>query len=111
MAAGAEMLAAEVPKRSPAQPIWEMDAPPLVPMTPIFVKTPPLKMAVGATNLLEAEPGYGGDARSAAMKAVPIELVGDGAKSPSKSSRLDERMWTGSLSTETIGKDTPMAQR
>ncbi len=43
------------------------------------------------------------------MKVVPRELVGDGAKSPSISSRLDERMWSGSLLTEIIVVDTPMA--
>jgi hypothetical protein len=45
------------------------------------------------------------------MKAVPRESVGDGAKSPSISSRPDERMWSGSLLTEIIFVDTLMAQQ
>jgi hypothetical protein len=48
-----------------------------------------------------------GGATYAAMKEVPRDSAGEGAKRPSMISRLDERMWLGRRSTERIRKDTP----
>jgi hypothetical protein len=57
------------------------------------------------------EPGDGEVVRYAAMNAIPRESVGEGAEIPAKISNPDKRMWSGRVSTETTGDDTPIALR
>jgi hypothetical protein len=63
MAGGADMLAAIIPAGSLGQLIWELDAPPLEPLPPIFLKPTLVEMDVGTTGRVEAEPGDGGESR------------------------------------------------
>ncbi len=63
MVGGADMLAVVIPAESPGGLIWELDAPPLEPMPPVFLKPMLVEMDVGTTGRLEAKQGDGGESR------------------------------------------------
>jgi hypothetical protein len=99
------------------------EAPTFTPMPLVGNNTLPAEMPSGATKQPPETPGgaakppkgtergEGGDTRYAAMKAVPKELVGNGAKRPSMSSNPDKRMWSVRQLMGMIGNDTLMARR